>query len=108
MANPSKSPKRLFRCTLSRLDHVLGENRRRYSAHATRHGSNCANNRLRSIKIDVADQLAGGLVPVNAHIDDRLALANRIRANRARSSNRGNTRRASMPTFSQRLRAPRS
>ena len=90
MANPSNSPKRLFRCTLRRLDHVLGENRSGHSPHAARHGGDGADNRLSSIKIDVADQLASGLVPVNAHIDNRLALANRTRANRARTSNRGN------------------
>ena len=69
---------------------MLGENCSCHSPHAARHGCDGVNDRLRSIKIDVADQLAGGLVPVNTHIDDRLAFANRIRANRARASSRGN------------------
>ena len=69
---------------------MLGENRRRYSPHAARHGRDGANNRFRSIKIHVPDQLASGLVPINANIDDRLTPTNRIRANRARTSNRGN------------------
>lgn len=75
---------------LRRLNHVFGENCGGHSPHAARHGCDGANDRFRSIKIHVADQFSGSFVPINANIDDRLALANRIRANRARASNRGN------------------
>ena len=69
---------------------MFGENRRCHGAHAARHGGDGTNNRLRGIKIDVADQLASGFVPINANIDNRLVLADRICANRARASNGGN------------------
>ena len=69
---------------------MFGENRRCHGAHAARHGGDGTNNRLHSIKIDVPDQLASVLIPVNAHINDRLVLANGIHANRTRASNGGN------------------
>ena len=69
---------------------MFGEDRRRHSAHAARHGRDGVNDRLRSIRIDVTHQLASGLVPINANINDRLALSNRIHVNRTRASNGGN------------------
>ena len=69
---------------------MFGENRRCHGTHAARHGRDGTNNRLRGNKIDVTRQLASVLIPVNAHINDRLALANGIHANRARTSNRSN------------------
>ena len=69
---------------------MFGEDRRRHSAHAARHGRDGVNDRLRSIRIDVPHQLASGLVPINANINDRLALSNRIHVNRTRASNGGN------------------
>ena len=58
-------------------DDVLGKHRRGDGAHASRNRGDGGNDRLDLVKQDVAAELSGSLVPVDAHVDDDLAGSDR-------------------------------
>ena len=63
------------------MRHKYGGGERSHPARNGRHG---ARDGLHDVEVDVADEPAGALVPVDAHVDDHLAGTHAVRAHHAR------------------------